>query len=87
MTDIPEDIRKRATQCFADVDFVDTVPEAIEIIAQALTEERQTQRDRAVKILVGIADILAKRVTDNATPELLKALADAVNASEAAQTP
>lgn len=43
---IPEDIRKRATQCFADVDYVTTVPEAIEIIAQFLMQERSRHRLR-----------------------------------------
>lgn len=56
-------------------------------VAAAVIVERETQRDRVVKMLSGIADILAKNMTNKATPELLRALAEAVKSSDSTDLP
>lgn len=40
MSELPEDVKRQATQIFADSDLVETVPEAVEIIARAIMAER-----------------------------------------------
>lgn len=82
MTDVPEDIRKKAQALAQQID--ETTPRGTKtrLITEALMQERGAQRERVYRMLSGIADLLAKRMTDSATPELLKALADAVNASD-----
>lgn len=84
MSKIPEDIDKTATDIVRASCPEDQDPEwfLYEAIALALVAERQAQRDRVFKMLSGIADLLAKRMVDSATPELLKALAEAVNSSD-----
>lgn len=87
MSEIPAEIDAIALECWGTLP-----PEApgIAHIAHALLAvrdaEREKQRDRVVKMLIGIADILSKRMTDTATPELLKALAEAVKSSDASPT-
>lgn len=92
MSVIPEEVFSAAEAAFDKIRLLASVQgtgwghEAIEwdslaiarIIAEALMAERDAQRERVVKMLVGIADVLAGHMVNQATPELLKTLADAV---------
>lgn len=88
MNEIPEDIRsvaeKLCNRLFRIGEHIDHEVhfDPAGLIAEALMAERGAQRDRVFTMLSGIADLLAKRMTDSATPELLKALASAVRASD-----
>ncbi|TGV15804.1 hypothetical protein EN816_00700 [Mesorhizobium sp. M8A.F.Ca.ET.173.01.1.1] len=76
MSDIPEDIDLIATAIVRTsyTNEQDGDWELYSAIARAILAERE----RATSILSGVADVLAKHMTDLATPELLQALADAI---------
>ncbi|MBZ9922641.1 hypothetical protein LB579_33840 [Mesorhizobium sp. BR1-1-7] len=92
-TEIPDDIREKAQGVvFAicadtSMTLMGDVENMVDPIAEALMQERAAQRDRAAKMLSGIADVLAKKMTDLATPELLNAIAAAVKDSDAPSKP
>ncbi|TIO15614.1 MAG: hypothetical protein E5X86_19790 [Mesorhizobium sp.] len=83
---IPNDIREAAQDALRTAITVSRSKNAeagIAIIAEALMAERETQQKRAADILSAVADILAKRMTDLATPELLEALSAAIRSDNA----
>lgn len=83
MSVIPEDIRAKAFK-IAD-GWAHDEEERIDLqadIARALIAERKAQRDRVVKMLTGIADVIEGHV-ESPTAALLTALADAVQNSDA----
>lgn len=86
---IPDDILYAAGRVVADITedtsmtLMGEVDRMAQPIARAILAERETQQKRAADILSAVADILAKRMTDLATPELLEALSAAIRPDNA----
>lgn len=58
-----------------------TVLELSSALLAAEQRGREMERERATKIMLGVSDVLKRHLIDKATPELLDALADAMNAA------
>lgn len=82
---IPGDLRKKAKAVMTANGFENAQDDTFVtfFVERAIAAEQE----RFVKLLCGVANILARRITDQATPELLKALADAVKSVNAEETP
>lgn len=65
MSEIPEDVKRQAMQTFADADLVETVREAVEIIARAIMAERA----RCAGVAHALEKGILKFAKDDADPE------------------